>query len=123
MLRRIFRGISAIILVLALGIPAGITQANAYGALAYSPSKGIDGYAFNYKSKSAAQKRAMQSCRVRGCRVVASVRVGCAALAVGRKGGWGAGSGNGRSQAKSRAMTECRKYTSGCRVRRAMCSG
>lgn len=126
MLGKLYRIGATLLLLFALGVPQGIAQGTAFGALAYSPSKGVDGYSFNYRTKSAAQARALQQCRARasGCRVVAFVRGGCIALAVGRVSGWGAASGASRPQAKSRAVSSCRKYgVGGCRVQRAVCSG
>jgi serine/threonine-protein kinase len=124
MLACINRIVPAIVLMIAFAAPPAMAGPNSYGALAYSPSRGIDGYAFNFRTKSAAQSVALRNCRARasGCRIVASFRGGCAALAVGRKSGWGASRGNRRAEARSRAMSTCRQYGSGCRIQRTVCT-
>ena len=124
-MQHLYRFIATIGLILALGIPQGIAAQKSYGALAFSPSRGVDGYSFNFKTQSAAQRMALQQCkaRARDCRVVANFSRGCAALAVGRQSGWGAGTGAGRAQARSKAISACRKFASGrCVIQRSVCS-
>lgn len=123
MIRSVYHIMVAVILLVG-ATSDGFAQQSRFGALAYSPSRGIDGYSFNYKSKAAAQQRAIKQCRSRAkdCRIVANFRGSCAALAVGRGLGWGVASGKGRTQVRSRALLACRQYTSGCRVQRAVCS-
>lgn len=60
---------------------AGVGAASAAGALA-TGACGAYGQAFGYRDIDAAQNSALQQCKEPGCRVVATLRRSCAALAV-----------------------------------------
>jgi hypothetical protein len=106
-------------------IPAlGVTEAVAadtYGAIAFSPSSGADGYSYNFSSRSGAEEKALQECG-RGCKVVIWFRNACAALAVGRGNGYGSYYAVDEEDAVEGAINECRKNTSNCGIKRQVCS-
>ncbi len=110
------------IMCLALGLGFATvtfaTAANNYGALAYSPSTGAWGGAYDYASRRAAENRALSECRARGrgCQVAVWFRNACGAISVGNNGGWGSGWGSSRSRAEREARAVCRNYDSGCRA-------
>lgn len=60
---------------------SGIVVANAAGALATGQC-GAYGYAFDDPNLKSAEKRAMSECHGNGCRVVATLRHGCAAFSI-----------------------------------------
>jgi serine/threonine-protein kinase len=102
--------------------PAGAVAQN-YGAIAYSPSTGADGWAFDYPSRAVAERNALQDCRkyADDCAIQLWFRDACGALAVGDNG-YGTGWGTDRRIAESYAIQTCRKYTSKCAVRRWVCT-
>ena len=79
-----------------------VTRAPAAGALAIGPC-GAYGQAYDFRSFSAARKSALAKCEGRDCRVVTTVRHGCAAFAIdftngcGARG-WGKAAKLGRAQ-------------------------
>lgn len=95
-----------------------------YGAIAYSPSTGAHGYAFDYPSRGVAERRALASCsrHAGDCQVPLWFRNACGALAVGNGGGWGTGWGASRRMAERSARRSCRKFTKGCTVLRWVCT-
>ncbi|MCJ8311178.1 MAG: DUF4189 domain-containing protein [Hyphomicrobiales bacterium] len=120
------KGISILAMVLVLAsmtlfvTPA---EANNYGAIAYSQSTGASGRSWDYRSRAAAERAALNNCyrHAGDCRVI-WFRNACGAVAVGNGGGWGSAWGNTRRQAQNAAIRSCRRYTSGCRVRVWQCT-
>ena len=100
------------------------TRAPAAGALAIG-SCGAYGEAFDFRSPAEAQKSAMAKCTGDACRVVTTVRRGCAALAVDYGNacgahGWGKAPKLGRAQ--NAALKRC--YADGgkeCVIRTFFC--
>jgi serine/threonine-protein kinase len=107
----------------ALVLP-GKAAAQNYGAIAYSPSTGADGWAFDYPTRGVAESMALQDCRkyADDCTVPLWFRDACGALAVGDNNGYGTGWGTSRSIAESYALQTCRKFTSKCAIRRWACT-
>ncbi|MBY0527011.1 MAG: DUF4189 domain-containing protein [Gemmataceae bacterium] len=98
-----------------------------YAAIAYSPSTGKVGYAYNYGSRWSAEKAALNNCPVSDARIVTWVNNGFCAIAVGDdKSCWGTGYsyGDGASTAfaKQRAINECSKRTTNPRIAVCICS-
>jgi serine/threonine-protein kinase len=110
-------------LVLAVA-PPSMASASEFGAIAFSPSTGAHGYAFNHNSRRAAERAAMNGCRGYGggCRIVVWFSDACAALAVGDGYGYGYSWAESRNQAQNRAIRECNTQTSSCEVVRWVCS-
>ena len=79
-----------------------VATANAAGALAIGTC-GAYGQAYDFPSEAAARDSALAQCQGQACRVVASFRRGCAALAIDGLNpcgghGWGKGPRLGRAQ-------------------------
>jgi hypothetical protein len=107
------------------GLGAGNASArDNYGAIAYSPSTGAHGWAYDHASRSAAESAALGNCRshARDCVVPIWFRNGCGALAVGTGNGYGSGWGTSRSIAEGYALQVCRKHTQNCAIRRWACT-
>ncbi len=99
-------------------------SAASFGAIAFSQDTGGWGYSYNYRSRGAAQRRAMNECRSkgRGCRVIVWFRNACGALAVGRGNAYGWGWDAIRNRARGRALSACRARAGGCQIRVDVCS-
>ncbi len=99
-------------------------SADRFGALAYSPRTGATGWSHDYDTRRGAERRALNGCRdnASDCRVAIWTKNACAALAVGRNGGWGSYWHTNKAKAKSRAIRECRKRDKGCKVKRWICT-
>jgi hypothetical protein len=101
-----------------------VQTARAAGALAVGKC-GAYGEAFGFRSAADASKSALAKCKDESCRVVATVKRGCAALAVDYANpcgshGWGKGPRLGASQ--NVALRSC--YTDGakdCVIRTFFC--
>ncbi len=92
---------------------AGPAAADNYGAIAYSPSTGANGYSYNYGSQGAAESSAMSRCNAMDCKIVIWFRDACGALAVGSSG-YGSSWATTRASAEQGAIAECGKFTGGC---------
>jgi serine/threonine-protein kinase len=94
-----------------------------YGAIAYSSSTGATGWAYNHRSRGAAEGAALANCRQHAsdCTVPVWFRNACGAIAVGFDG-YGTGWGNNRQLAESYALKTCRDFTTGCLITRWVCT-
>src|SRR5947199_10838755 len=63
--------------------PVWVIDPNKFAAIAYSPSTGKYGYSYNYASRSAAEKVALQHLPQPDARIVCWVQAGFCALALG----------------------------------------
>jgi len=105
---------------------AGISAAAAAGALAVGTC-GAYGQAFGYRNIDAAQNNALEQCKDPGCRIVATLRKSCAALAVDAAnpcGAHGAGQATRLGTAQNNALQQC--YRGGgkdCVIRTFVCDG
>jgi len=103
---------------------AAIARADRYGAIAYSRRTGHYGYADNSGSREGAERRALERCEARDCKVEVWFRNSCAALATGEGGliyGWA--HDTSLREAKENATEHCR--TEGghhCRVLISACT-
>jgi hypothetical protein len=93
---------------------------NSYASIAYSPITGKYAYAYDLRSRSAAQKEALEKCG-EGAEMACWVNRGFCALALGSdKSCWGIGYsyGNGANtdKAKNEALADCRNRTSGAHI-------
>lgn len=95
-----------------------------FGAIAYAPSSGANGYSYGYASRYDAEYRAMAECRSRsgGCQIAIWFQNACGAVASGYNGGWGSAWGNGRAQAEYNAIAQCSRYTTNCSIRVWACT-
>ena len=98
-----------------------------WGALAVGTGKNVMGWSWNYSTSSLAASRALTECRKRGrnCKIKNRF-TGCYAYAQSNRGAWGhSGSLTSLSQARSQALSWCRKYDRGqgvCTVTAALCA-
>lgn len=103
-----------------------ISTARAIGALAIGKC-GAFGEAVDFRSVDEARKNALAKCTGYGCRVVATVQDGCAALAVDFANGCGAhgwGKASDLGNAQNAALKSC--YRGGakeCVIRTFFCDG
>src|SRR5579862_6346578 len=88
-----------------------VFDGDTYAAIAYSPSTGSYGYAYNYGSRGSAETAALRNCKAPDARIVTWVNNGFCALALGDDVGsygigysWGNGATN--TYAKQRALQE-----------------
>jgi Domain of unknown function (DUF4189) len=112
------------ILVLAIAAMGSAARADDYfGAIAYSPSSGADGYSFDYPSQGEAEERALAECNSRGegCQSVLWFRNACGALAVGPDG-WGTGWAEDQGTAEQNALDSCKEHSNNCSVTRWACT-
>jgi hypothetical protein len=97
---------------------------HAAGALAIGPC-GAYGVAYDYAGAAAARAEALRKCTGKGCKVVASMRMNCAAFAVDLRnacGSYGFASASRLGLAQNSALRQC--YTNGgkdCVIRAFVC--
>lgn len=101
-----------------------------YAAVAYSPTTGKFGYAWNWGSRSQAESVALQNCKADDAKVVGWVKGGWLVLAVAEDKAYGVGytygDGATNTAAKQAAISDCLKHTkvSGpIKVKVILCSG
>ena len=102
----------------------GTLQANAAGALATGQC-GAYGYAFDDATTRSAETRALRACRGKNCRVVATIRRGCAAFAIDARnacGPHGWASARTLGVAQNAAMKSCYRFGGkNCMIRAWAC--
>jgi hypothetical protein len=93
-----------------------------FAAIAYSRSTGNWGYSYNYPTLDGARRRALAQCKGSDARVVIWAKNRYCALAVGKNGsGWA--TGVTAAQAGMKALAECGKQTTNCRILTCVYSG
>ena len=108
--------------ILAL-LPGVAWPADFFGAIAYSPRTGADGWAKDHPSQGAAERAALAACSASAddCRGILWFKNGCGALAVSSKVyGWGWGTT--QALADTEAIKACAKHALGCKVTRQICT-
>jgi hypothetical protein len=85
-------------------------------AIAYSPTTGKYGLAYNCQNRKSAEKEALSDCGAEDAQIVTWVEKGFCALALGADKscwgvGWSFGSGSSTDAARQRALDDCRKRT------------
>ena len=124
-MRRFQRCVLHAVIMFVIGL-AGIGSAAAAGALAVGAC-GAYGQAFGYRDINAAQNNALQQCKEPRCRVVATLRRSCAALAVDVTNpcrAYGSGQAPTLGPAQNSALRQC--YRGGgkdCVIRAFVCDG
>jgi hypothetical protein len=91
---------------------------NSYAAIAYSPATGKYAYAYDYRSRKAAEKAALEKCGADDATIACWINHGFCALALGEDKscwgvGWEYGNGANNQRAKEKAMADCRDRTTG----------
>lgn len=110
------------VLILAL-LPATLFAQDYFGAIAYSPTSGAQGWAYDQPSREAAERTALSACRkhAKDCRVVVWFQNGCGALAESAKVyGWGWG--RTQALADAQAIKACSEHAKRCKVTRQLCT-
>lgn len=110
------------LLLLAL-LPAISFAQDYYGAIAYSPRTGANGWAYDHQTREAAEKVALQNCRknAEDCQVLVWFKNACGAVARGPKGyGWGWAPQQGGADIE--ATKACSTHSKGCSVIRRVCT-
>jgi serine/threonine-protein kinase len=111
------------ILFLLFLLPGPAVGQDYFGAIAYSPRTGADGWAKDHPSRRAAERAALSGCRqhAKDCRSVMWFKNGCGTLATSAKAyGWGWGTT--QELADAEAIKACGKHASGCKVKRQVCT-
>ena len=111
------------LLLLAVLVWQPCFAADFFGAIAYSPRSGADGWAKDHPSREAAERAAVTACskHAKDCRSVVWFKNGCGAIAVSDKAyGWGWGTT--QKLADTEAVKACTKHAAGCKVRRQVCT-
>lgn len=101
-------------------------SAQSYGAIARSPSTQDKGYSWNYRSRSAAENRAVRECEsISGagdCEVLIWTRDACMSLSESSNGAAGTGWSTDEGQAERTARKVCRDYGGkSCYITRTIC--
>ncbi len=117
---------------MALAIPmltGGATSAfadDSYGAIARSPSTADKGYAWNYGTRAAAERRAINECNSLSggsdCKALLWFRNACGSIAESSEGAAGTGWGTSTALAERYALESCSGVGSGCTVTRTFCT-
>ncbi|MCS7032117.1 MAG: DUF4189 domain-containing protein [Gloeomargarita sp. SKYG116] len=111
--------------LLALAMLPVQAQPDTHGAIAWSRRTNAQGYAWGYRSRLAAENRALQECESRSgigdCQIVLWFRNACGSIAETADGSMGYAWDGTRLGAERRALDACRRYGV-CRVARTFCS-
>jgi hypothetical protein len=92
-----------------------------YGAIAYSNSNGAMGWAYDHRSRAAAENDALARCSG-SCRIAIWFRNACAAIATSPDHAYGTGWSTSRREAEGIAMNVCRQHSGNCSVERWICT-
>jgi uncharacterized protein DUF4189 len=100
---------------------------DSYAAIAYSPSTGKFNYAYDRRSREAAEKEALEKCDAPDATIACWVNKGFAALALGKDkscwgSGWKYGRGANSDAAKNMALEDCRNRTTAVHIAVALSS-
>lgn len=90
-------------------------------AIAFSPSTGKSGAAWNFETKGQAEAEAYNQCGVEDCDTV-MVFAQCGALAVGDGYGMGYAADLSAAVAEEKALANCSGYTGNCQITLSFCN-
>jgi serine/threonine-protein kinase len=119
-----------VIALFAIGGLAAVSRASdstieidsrSYAAIAYSPATGKYGYSYDHRSRSNAEKAALEKCGAEDAQIACWIKRGFCALALGDDKtcwgvGWRYGGGSSNTDAKDTAMKECGNRTTGAHI-------
>jgi len=112
----------AALLIAVLAVSAAPVMAEGlFGAIAFSPSTGKAGTAWNNDSADLAETEAYLQCRSEDC-YTAVVSQQCAAIAVGDGHGMGFASDASSAAVAETALAKCANFTSNCEVTASFCN-
>ena len=94
---------------------------HSFAAIAYSPGTGKYAYAYDHRSRKAAEKAALEKCGADDATIACWVNKGFCALALGDDkscwgSGWNYGGGANNQRAKEKAMADCKERTTGAYI-------
>lgn len=106
-----------------LWLSAGAAPAQYFGAIGYSPATGAMGWGLDYPSPDGARRAAIAKCAeyARDCLVLVVFKDGCGVIAEGDEAYAGAASPS-RTEAQRVALRRCDRRTSGCEIKRWVCT-
>lgn len=115
-----------IALIALLAAPMAVTGAGAsaeglYAAIAFSPSTGLSGSAWNFDTDALAETEAYGQCGVDDC-YTAVVFQQCGAIAVGDGYGMGFAADLSSATAQDTALASCSEFTTNCQVTASFCN-
>ena len=118
--------IAAAVLIPTISIGALEAVAQSYGAIARSSSTQEKGYSWNYRSRSAAENRAISECESMSapgdCEVMVWARDACMSISEGSNGAAGTAWATSEYQAERTARQVCRDYGGrNCSITRTIC--
>jgi hypothetical protein len=100
--------------------------AQSYGAIARSPTTEDKGYSWNYRTRAAAENRAISECESASdagdCEVLIWARNACMSIAESKNGAAGTAWSTDEYEAESSAREVCRDYGGrNCTITRTIC--
>ncbi|MEA5489043.1 MULTISPECIES: DUF4189 domain-containing protein [Pseudanabaena] len=118
--------IAAAVIIPTISVGALEAVAQSFGAIARSPSTQDKGYSWNYRTRAAAENRALSECESRNapgdCEVMVWARNACMSIAEGSNGAAGTAWATRSRQAEATARKVCRDYDGvNCKVTRTIC--
>jgi len=118
--------IAAAVLIPTISVGALEASAQSYGAISRSSSTQDKGYSWNYRTRAAAENRALSECEsISGagdCEVMVWARDACMSIAEGTNGAAGTAWSTDEYSAERTARKVCRDYDGiDCSVTRTIC--
>ncbi len=111
--------------MIAAALPASAQSSDTYGSIFFDEDERVFGFSSDHSDRGQAEQVAKRSCETRGGRkcifAVVFEANQCGALADGDDD-WAADYGSSGASAKSNALSDCRKNSSGCKVIVATCN-
>jgi Domain of unknown function (DUF4189) len=111
--------------IFSMGATATSAQ-SLYGAIARSRTSGDKGYAWNYRSRYEAERRAIAECNglsgAGDCRALLWFSNACGSIAESDDGAAGTGWGSTAALSKRYSLDSCRDVGTSCRVTRTICT-
>lgn len=105
------------LLAVSFALTASPALAGSYAAIAFDEDNGRYGYGKAYKTRAAAEEKALEECGGRHAKIVMWAHEGVIALAIGdRRGSWGTGRDNRRKAAQNQAVDNCNEHTENAHV-------
>ncbi len=97
-----------------------------FGAIAYSPSSGAHGSAYNFGNLGSAGSRALGECQANAggagdCEVQVTFQA-CGAIATAPDLSFGTGYGPTQASAQGEALAICGRYATGCQIADTICN-
>lgn len=98
------------------------SQETLWGAIAYSTSTHAYGFGYNQPSQAAAINVAVEKCNEDDCKAVVWFHNSCGAFAIGDRAAYGWGIDSEKEEAQEKALSECRKAGTGCKIVQWVCT-